>query len=105
VKIFWIVISIWLISTLHSASANTKNTTDTNPNEDYCNQQLIQASASCLNPEVLESCISDNLKKAGCEIEIVVEKDINICNEECSPDLTAVLFDEEKNILPLTEGE
>lgn len=102
-KIFWIVIAIWLLSTLHSASANTKNTTDTDPHDGYCNQQLIQASASCFKSEVLESCISNKLKEAGCEIEIVTEEDINVCNEECAPDLTAAL--KEKNILPLTEGE
>ena len=98
-----ILIAIGYSFTLQTAFANEENLS-------YCNQQLVQASASCLDSETLESCISESLKNSGCEIEIVAEENINVCNDTCAPVIAPSIFENDEvevkeNILSLTEGE
>ena len=69
----------------------------------FCDQQLIQASIRCTESEKLEQCIRDSLAEVDCKMEVSDETDVDMCNEECAPDLTAIQGEE--NNLSLTEGE
>ena len=100
-----ILIAIGYSFVLQSAFANEEDLSLS-----YCNQQLVQASASCLDSDTLESCILESLKSSGCEIEIVTEDNINVCNDTCAPVATSSVSENDeteakKNILSLTEGE
>ena len=64
-----------------------QNSLASEDNLDYCSQQLVQASISCLGADTLESCISDALEQADCAVEILAQEDVNVCNETCSPDI------------------
>ena len=69
----------------------------------FCDQQLIQAGIRCTESEKLEQCIRDFLAEVDCKMEVSDEADVDMCNEECVPDLTAIQGEE--NDLSLTEGE
>ena len=84
------MVALFIASPIIADEATTKDTLE------YCDQQLIQASISCSNNEELESCIRDYLAEGGCQIEIENEADVDVCNEECAPDFSALL-DENNN--------
>ena len=54
----------------------------------YCDQQLLQASASCSDSNSLESCIVTALAGTDCKLEIATEDEIDICNESCAPHIS-----------------
>jgi hypothetical protein len=55
-----------------------------------CEQQLVQAGISCSAEEdlaLLEPCIMDYLSSTACNIEVISENDMEICDEGCDSGL------------------
>jgi hypothetical protein len=61
-----------------------------------CEQQLVQASISCSAEEtleLLESCIIDYLSLSACDVEVISESDVEVCEGECDSSLEAVFME------------
>jgi hypothetical protein len=74
---------IGVLACLFSLSASTYAATSLND----CDQKLIQASKACKNADKTderEECIMEHLADTECQLEVIKDENVDIC-EECKP--------------------